>query len=426
VRTDANGDSVWTRTYGGTGYDIAISITATFDGYYVFAGMTDSWGAGSYDVYVQKVAPNGSPLLMRTYGGADSDRGHCIQATPDDGLVIAGRTYNNVTTNQGYAMRTLGYSPRIWTASDVPGDQGGQIRLCWFRSAYDVFESTVPIYEYSVWRRVDPLPPVSGAVDGQPVVLGGTSFPPGTWVNVTDVPALGVNEYCCVVPTVCDWTEDGVCWSAFCVVADPHSPGSYFVSPVDSGYSVDNLEPSPPAGLHMPTATDLAWDAAPEDDFDHYAVYGSYSGDFEDAEFITETDIPAMDVSDATYDYYHVTAVDHAGNESDDSSVENNFAAVPDERLPVAFALRRNHPNPFTSGTAIGFDMPRQGRVALEVIDVSGRVVRALVDEVRPAGRHSAAWNGLDAAGAQVGPGVYFVRMTAGDFSQTRKMMVLR
>jgi hypothetical protein len=431
VRTNASGDSIWTRTYGGTGYDIAISITATFDGNYVFTGMTDSWGAGSYDVYVQKVAPNGNPIFRRTYGGANSDRGNCIQATPDDGLVIAGRTYNNATTNQGYAMRTLGYSPRIWTVSDIPDDQGGQLRLCWFRSAYDVFESYIPIYEYSVWRRIDPLPLLSGATGSgtpgdRPLVLGGTDFPPGSWDYITSVPALGENEYCCVVPTLCDWSvANGWCWSVFCVTAET-SGFTFFASPPDSGCSFDNLEPSPPTGLHMPAATELAWDAAPEDDFNHFAVYGSYSGDFDDAEYISETDVPAMDVSSATYDYYHVTTADHAGNESGDSSVENSFAAVPDERLPVAFALRQNHPNPFTSGTAIGFDMPKRGRVALEVIDVNGRVVRTILSDAVPAGRHSATWDGRDNARAQVGPGIYFVRMKAGDFSATRKMMVLR
>jgi hypothetical protein len=121
-----------------------------------------------------------------------------------------------------------------------------------------------------------------------------------------------------------------------------------------------------------------------------------------------------------------VTTTDHAGNESGDSSVENNFAAVPGEGIPVAFALRQNHPNPFTAGTIIGFDMPKQGRVALEVIDVSGRVVRTLLSDAMPAGRHSAAWDGRDNAGAEVGPGVYFVRMKAGGFAATRKMMVLR
>ncbi len=427
VKTDALGDSVWTGTYGGTGYDAAHSIVVMYDGNYVFAGVTNSWGYGSMDIYVQSVASDGSPGLTRTYGDTGYDDGRCIQVTPDDGLVVAGRIYTDAMSNQAYAMRTLGYSPRIWAVSDVPNDQGGQVRLCWFRSAYDEFESTIPIYEYSVWRREDPIPVHSGTAGARPPVLGGTVFPPGDWDYVMSVPALGENEYCCVATTLCDWTvANGVYWSVFCVVAETVSPGAYFASPPDSGWSVDNLEPSPPMGLCMPSATELAWDEAPEDDFDHFAVYGSSSGYFEDAGFIADTYAAGMDVSAAAYDYYHVTAVDHAGNESDDSRVENNFARVPGDGLPVAFALGRNHPNPLTPATSICYDMPRDGRVVLEVIDVGGRVVRTLVDEAKPAGRHSAAWNGSDAAGAEVGQGVYFVRMRAGAFTATRKAVVLR
>ncbi|MGD9141441.1 MAG: FlgD immunoglobulin-like domain containing protein [bacterium] len=442
VRTDADGDSVWTRTYGGSGYDIAISITEVFDGSYVFSGMTDSWGAGSYDIWVQKVGPTGNPIDMETYGGANSERGNCIQATPDDGLIIAGRTYTNLSSEQAVAIRTLGYSPRFWAVSDIPGDQGGQLRLCWFRAAFDRFESPITITEYTVYRRDDPLPLSSGAAGrsgaaaaadgvpagatGEPVVLQGTDFPPGDWDYITTVPALGENEYCCVVPTLCDWSvANGWCWSVFCVVAET-AGFTFFASPVDSGCSFDNLEPSPPGGLYMPTATELAWDGAPEDDFDHFSVYGSASGDFGEAEFIMDVYVPEAEVSAFLYEYYHVTTLDHAGNESGDASTRNTFAGVPGEGLPVAFALRQNTPNPFSAGTAIGYDMPGQARVEIDVIDIEGRVVRTLVDEVAPAGRHSAAWDGRDGYGARVGPGIYFVRMRAGDFSATCKMMVLR
>jgi len=295
VRTDADGDSIWTRNYGGSGYERAQSIVITYDGNYVFLGRSDSWSS-SMDIYMHRVAPDGTPMNMRLYGGPDYDVGTCIQVTPDDGLVIAGRLATASMELQGYAMRTLGYCPRIWAVLDVPNDQGGQARVCWFRSAYDEMESSYPIYEYSVWRRIDPLPLSTGAQVAQPVMLGGTEFPPGDWDYVASVPALAENEYCCVVPTLCDWTvTNGDCWTVFFIAAETIYPLTYFASPPDSGMSFDNLEPSPPAGLHMPTATELAWDEAPEDDFDHFAVYGSWTGDFEGAEFISQTDVPSMD-----------------------------------------------------------------------------------------------------------------------------------
>jgi hypothetical protein len=429
VRTDAYGDSIWTRNYGGTGYDNAESIVITCDGYFVFAGRTDSYETGSMDVYVQRVAPNGDPSWYMVRGGSGYDVGSSIQLTPDDGLVVAGRYASTTLETQGYVMRTLGYSPRIWAASDIDGDQGGQLRVCWFRSAYDDFESIYPIYEYSVWRRIDSLPLTRltpPAVPAIPKVLAGTEFPAGDWDYVTSVPALCVNEYCCVVPTLCDWSAaNGDCWSVFFVAAETSVPVTYFASPPDSGMSFDNLEPSPPAGLHMQTENELAWEAAPEDDFDHFIVYGSSTGDFDDAEFISDTYIPALDVSAASHDYYHVTTVDHAGNQSDDAVINNAYAVATGDPEPLEFGLRQNTPNPFSSSTLIAFDLPVQGRVTVEVIDVSGRVVCTLLDDVMPAGGHSVTWNATGAENRGVGSGVYFIRMTAGDFKATRKILRL-
>ena len=92
----------------------------------------------------------------------------------------------------------------------------------------------------------------------------------------------------------------------------------------------------------------------------------------------------------------------------------------------VIAALRQNEPNPFQAGTAVWFDIPAPGSVTLEVVDVEGRLVRLLLHDHMPAGRHSVNWDGCDAAGMEVGPGIYFVRMRAGDFSAARKMMTLR
>ena len=76
--------------------------------------------------------------------------------------------------------------------------------------------------------------------------------------------------------------------------------------------------------------------------------------------------------------------------------------------------------------TVIAFDLPEPGLVTLRVFNVSGRMVMSLTDQVWPAGRHSATWTGEDATGNTVGPGIYFVRIEAGDFTDTKKMIILR
>jgi hypothetical protein len=92
VKTDAGGDTLWTRTYGGTDYDIAYAVQQTPDSGYIIAGMTRSFGAGEADVYLVKTDAEGNALWTMTYGGGSNDMGYSVQQTADGGFVIAGKT----------------------------------------------------------------------------------------------------------------------------------------------------------------------------------------------------------------------------------------------------------------------------------------------------------------------------------------------
>ncbi len=94
--------------------------------------------------------------------------------------------------------------------------------------------------------------------------------------------------------------------------------------------------------------------------------------------------------------------------------------------LPRVFALRKSRPNPQRGSSLISYDMPRSTDVLLEVFEISGRRVRTLVDKQRPAGFHTAVWDGHDADGRPVASGTYLYRLKAGDFTATRKLTVLR
>ncbi len=93
---------------------------------------------------------------------------------------------------------------------------------------------------------------------------------------------------------------------------------------------------------------------------------------------------------------------------------------------PKTCALMQNYPNPFNPATTIAFDIVKAGRVTISIFDVSGRLVRTLVDETRGPGRHDVEWNCRDAGGSIVPAGVYFYRIDAGEFTATRKMILLR
>jgi flagellar hook assembly protein FlgD len=92
----------------------------------------------------------------------------------------------------------------------------------------------------------------------------------------------------------------------------------------------------------------------------------------------------------------------------------------------VPDALYPNYPNPFNPTTTIRYDLSGGGPVRLTVFDITGALVRTLVDGERPAGIHEATWDGRDEKGREVASGVYFYRLEAGDYARTRKMLLVK
>jgi hypothetical protein len=88
--------------------------------------------------------------------------------------------------------------------------------------------------------------------------------------------------------------------------------------------------------------------------------------------------------------------------------------------------LNQNFPNPFNPITTICFTVAGAGRVTIGIYDVAGALINTLVDRVCEPGAHDAAWDGRDHDGKRVSSGVYFYRLAAGDFVETRKMVLLQ
>jgi hypothetical protein len=97
-----------------------------------------------------------------------------------------------------------------------------------------------------------------------------------------------------------------------------------------------------------------------------------------------------------------------------------------EEPLPTEFALKSNYPNPFNPLTKIDFELPSPEMVNIKIYNILGQNVVTLVSEYKEAGRYSVIWNSTNNAGQSCPSGIYFYRMTAGDFSETKKMMLLR
>jgi hypothetical protein len=93
---------------------------------------------------------------------------------------------------------------------------------------------------------------------------------------------------------------------------------------------------------------------------------------------------------------------------------------------PSTLRLAGNFPNPFNPKTTIRFELPSAGQAKLSVYDASGRLLRTLVDGKLPAGAHSALWDGKDEAGQSLASGIYLYRLSAGEQTLTRKMLLVK
>ncbi|MCL5028589.1 MAG: T9SS type A sorting domain-containing protein [Bacteroidetes bacterium] len=91
--------------------------------------------------------------------------------------------------------------------------------------------------------------------------------------------------------------------------------------------------------------------------------------------------------------------------------------------LPAKFSLSQNYPNPFNPTTTINYLLPQTSFVTIKVYDVLGNEVATLVNEEKKAGSYSVQ---LSAVSKQLASGVYFYRMRAGDFVETRKLLLLK
>ena len=94
--------------------------------------------------------------------------------------------------------------------------------------------------------------------------------------------------------------------------------------------------------------------------------------------------------------------------------------------IPTRYSLSANYPNPFNPSTKIAFDLPESQNVRLVIFGIDGRRIATLRNESMSAGRHSVTWTGQDDQDEKVAAGIYFYRIQAGDFSETKKMTLIK
>jgi hypothetical protein len=471
VKLDTSGSHLWSQSFGDANGQRA--YTAALDGSGnvfltgYFNGTTDFGGGvltsvGGNDIFIVKLDTYGNHIWSQRFGDANNQYAYSAAVEGVGNVIVAGE-FQGIVDFGGGGLISAGAedihfakfwraAPEIYAVRDIPGDQGGLVNVSWDASGVDTPGEHV-VTRYTIWRAIAPTLVSEMIARGVAVVSNPSAVPSKAdgailrmaqlgsatyyWKLITSVDAYYLEGYSEQVATLFDSTEVSTEYHYFQVIAHTSDPFVFWASSPDSGYSVDNFAPGAPLALAgkqsvAPDGLNITWAPNTEADLSHYAVYRGTSEGFTPGTgnlIASPQDTTSFDGGWSwSYGYYYkVSAFDVHGNESPFALLTpEDVTGSGDSPLPLAFYLEQNHPNPFTASTRIAFGIGETTDVSLNIYDISGRLVRVLIDGNRDARRYETLWDGIDNKGQAVASGVYFYRLTAGNRTLTKKMLLLK
>jgi hypothetical protein len=368
VKIDEQGETVWSKSYGGPQTDYPHDMASTDDGGYIILAHTLSFGMGSLDYYLLKVDKNGDSLWTRTYGGTGSDWGGTVQQTADGGYILSGDTQSfGDEDGDVYLVKTDAAGDTLWTRTY---GGVGQDR------AYNVLQTKDN--GYLVVGKTEGL----GAAEENGLLIKTDATGAVEWTQV-----MNGDKNCRLL------------------YARELSPDDYIVA----GNAYVNEEQDYDAYLLR-----LDGDGNP--------VWSRHFGGtkYEQFNFVAQTSDGGFVLAGSTE-----SLEPEKGNEvylvkTDDDGMVTAINGRP--AVPSSVLLHQNYPNPFNPGTTIRFDLPRTMNISLIVTDALGREVVRLADQAHTrAGTHS-----LQFDASALPSGVYLYRLETEDVVLVRKMVVMK
>jgi hypothetical protein len=372
IRTDIYGDTLWTRSFGDSAYDLLNDGIQTTDSGFVFTGYTESLNTGSIDTWFVKTDTNGDTLWTRTFGGAQAEQGKAVQQTTDGGYIIA-----------GYTASFGSGSPDFWL---IKTDDSGD--TLWTKA-----------YGGSDW---DICYSVQQTSDGGYIATGSSASFSGehdVWLIKTD-------------------TNGDTLWTKI-FGGSEEDQGRSVKQTSDNGYIIAGFTES------FGNASREGWLIRTDVNGDSLwsRIYGSENWDqfrsvavTPEGNYIITGDFESVTDPGQTDLWLVKTVQDVSGINENQTAVINNYH------------LNQNYPNPFNPTTKITFTLPKPEQVTLSVYNTLGQKVATLLDTKMNAGSHDVEFNASD-----LPSGIYFYRIQIGDasgstgeFSQVRKMVLLR
>jgi hypothetical protein len=429
LKADASGNIVWSKTHGRDFFESSFSVEQTSDGGYIIAGRAVT---GSYpiieppisDGWILKTDINGDTLWTKTYGGSGNDYCTSIQRTPDSGYILTGTMnseycYPNYEVNEDYEpetsrawlFKTDADGTPLWTKtyfershgnSVVVTSDGGYIIAGWVFPDEGNNQSDVLIIKTdssgdTLWTKI----------------IGGEDYDIGLCIRETQ------NGYVITGQT----KPAGAPYDALLIKTDLSGEVLWMKTPggqkSDCGFSLDLTADG---GFFITGTTNGNW-------WIHQGDMWLFKTDA-DGNMLWERiyNIRLCDYAwsgvQTTDGGYVVSGMTSTGFGGDlwlakiapaPTGIEENQSAVTD------YVLYQNYPNPFNPSTAIKFTLPKTSDVSLKIYNIIGEEVVTLVNDRLSGGMYHYQWDA-----ANLASGVYVYRLEAGTFAEAKKMILMK
>ncbi|KQC14549.1 MAG: hypothetical protein APR63_13955 [Desulfuromonas sp. SDB] len=414
IKTAANGETSWTKTYGGSNdYDYGYSVDQTSDGGFILTGSTNSYGAGELDLWLIKTDENGDTIWTKTYGGSEDDCGNSVQQVSDGGYIITGYTGS---TGSGYnevlLIKTNINGDIIW--SKTFGGLDGAIGNCiqqtndggyiivgstWisnFANYPDIYVIKTNSIGDTNWTRIfgcndrDIGYSIQQTNDGGYILIGQTAIQgPDDW----DAWLIKTNN-----------NGDSI-WTR--VISGSTWDGGYSVQQTfDSGFIVSGSSCSFGAGSHdvwlikTDSNGDTVWTK----------TFGGISGDYGNS--VKETSDNGFIICGSTESY--------GSGIRDIYLIKTNENGVPVNEIiiskPSEFSYSIDQIS--RNNVSIEFSLPVESMVEINIFDACGRKISTSGFGYYPAGNHSVDFH-LDRSG------IYFFSISTEDDQIFEKLNIL-
>ncbi len=446
------------KAYDGSGNDIGSYVATTADGGYIIIGKTNSFGAGGYDVWLLKTNASGDTLWTKTYGGISDDDGRCVQQTSDGGYIIAANTTIPGHYNDGWVFKTDANGLIEWDytfggelnmdgASFVlEDDEGNFIVSGTVDGKSHVFKidggGNIIWEETYFSNNSSGTSSISRIADNRYAVVGNFQLvSAGAWY-----PNMFIIESTGVLVTQLTWTQyEGGIINFVIQTFDGGMlfGGAWSGAPALMRLSYDGMDVW--EYIYPQTGSYIYANSAVQSPDESFVVAGNWtsgamlkindsgdtlwtrSGRLNNEEIYYSCIQNTSDNSLVLTGYGKPSAYDHQVILV--KTLENGGMSgiTQNGNWKKSSSIIQNNPNPFTDNTTLSFNLVKNEYVKIFITDINGKLIRTIIEGNMNIGEHQIVWDGINNNGLQSDDGIYFAVMKlSSGLCQTVKMIKSR